>query len=180
MNPEELNRDRRREEFVRLFQQHERGLYGYILSLVANVAAADEISQDTNLLLWQEFDRFESGTDFRAWARAIAYFQVLTYRKKLHRERVRFDSDFLQVLADRAASRCDELSVRQSHLIDCLMRLSDFKRQVIQLYCCCDMKLKAVAERLGRSVSAVEKTLMRSRRALYDCVETAMRREDRS
>ena len=67
--------------FVRLFQQYERGLYRYILSLVLNVAAADDISQNTSLLLWEEFGRFDLNTDFGAWARTIAYYQVLKYRQ---------------------------------------------------------------------------------------------------
>jgi RNA polymerase sigma-70 factor, ECF subfamily len=180
MDPQTIDADRRRQQFVRLFQQHERSLYGYVLTLVPNVAAADEISQNTNLQLWQEFDRFDPNTDFRAWARTIAYYQVLTYRKSRDRQRVRFDSELLEVLADRAAVRCDELAARQSHLMDCLAQLSDFKRQVVQLYCCSGMTIKAVAQQLGRNVSAVEKTLARTRRALYDCIETAVRREERT
>ena len=178
MTSQESGSEHRREEFARLFQEHERSIYGYILSLVPNVAAADEISQNTSLLLWEEFDRFAPNTDFRAWARTIAYYEVLSYRKKAGRERVRFDSELLDVLADRAAVRCDELASRQSHLIDCLAQLSEFKRQVVQLYCVFGLTVKTVAEKLGRNVSAVEKTLARTRRSLYDCVEKAMRRED--
>ena len=81
MGSQEQDRDHRREEFVRLFQRHERGLYRYILSLVLNVAAAEEISQNTGLQLWEEFGRFDLNTDFGAWARTIAYYQVLKHRK---------------------------------------------------------------------------------------------------
>lgn len=179
MGSQELDRDLRREEFVCLFQRYERSIYGYILSLVPNIAAADEISQNTNLLLWEEFGRFDPSKDFGVWARAVAYYQVLTYRKTRGRERVRFDSELLEALADRAAVRCDELVARQSYLIDCLAQLSEFKRQVIQLYYCLGMTAKAVAEKLGRNVAAVEKTVVRTRRTLYDCVEAAARREER-
>jgi RNA polymerase sigma-70 factor (ECF subfamily) len=178
MGTQDADRDIRREEFVRLFQQHERSLYGYILSLVANVAAADEVSQNTNLVLWEEFDRFDPGTDFRSWARTIAYYQVLTYRKSRNRERVRFNSELLEVLADRAAVRSEELATRQSHLVDCLMQLNEFKRQVMRMYCCLGMTIKAVAKQLGRSTAAVEKTVVRTRQTLSRCVEAAMRRED--
>ena len=170
--------DLRRAEFTRLFQRHERGLHGYVLSLVSDVAAADEINQETSLLLWKEFDGFDPNTDFGAWARTIAYYQILAYRKKAKRERVCFDSELLEVLADRTAARWNELAARQSHLINCLTELSDFKRQVIRLYYRSGLTAKAVAERLGRSVAAVEKTLVRTRRDLYDCIETAIRREE--
>jgi RNA polymerase sigma-70 factor, ECF subfamily len=179
MGSQELNRDRRPEEFVRLFQRYERSIYSYILSLVPNITAADEISQNTSLLLWEEFDRFDSSKDFGAWARTIAHYQVLRYRKTSDRERMRFDSELLETLADRTAIRCDELAARQRHLIDCMAQLSEFKRQVIRLYYFFGMTAKAVAAELGQNAAAVEKTVLRTRRTLYNCVETAMRREDR-
>jgi RNA polymerase sigma-70 factor, ECF subfamily len=175
-----LDNDARSREFVRLFQRNERKLYGYILSLVPTIAVADEISQETSLRLWEQFDQFDPSKDFISWACTIAFYQVLTYRKTIAREPVRFDSELLELLASRAATRHDELAVRQSHLIDCLTRLSEFKRRVIRLYYSCGMTAHAVAEKLGRNVAAVEKVLVRTRRALHDCIEQAMRREDRT
>lgn len=92
---------------------------------------------------------------------------------------MQFDSEVLEFLADRVAVQCDELVARQSYLIDCLAQLSESKRQVIRLHHCLGMTVKAVAEKLGRNVATVEKMLLRTRRTLYDCVETAMRREER-
>lgn len=179
MDVSELDRDHRREEFVRLFQRYDRGIYGYILSLIPNIVAADEISQNTSLLLWKEFDKFDPSKDFGVWARAIAHYQVLSYRNSKARDRLHFDSDALELLADHAAQQCEALVARQAHLIDCLSRLSEPKREVMRLHHCLGMTVKAVAEKLGRNVAAVEKMLLRTRRALFDCVELAMRREER-
>jgi RNA polymerase sigma-70 factor (ECF subfamily) len=179
MGLNESDFNRRHEEFVRLFQRNERSLYGYILSLVPNISAADEISQNTNLLLWKEFDKFDLATDFGMWARTVAYYQVLTYRNKRDRDRLQFDSNLLEHLAEQAASQFDGLVARQSYLIDCLAQLSEPKRQVIRLHHCLGMTVIAVAKKLGRNAATIEKMLLRARRTLYDCVETAMRRERR-
>jgi RNA polymerase sigma-70 factor, ECF subfamily len=180
MVDQESSLDVRHQEFVRLFQRNERKIYGYILSLIPNIAAADEISQETNLRLWEQFDKFDPRKDFVSWACTIAYYQVLTYRKKTQREPVRFNTDLLDILADRATERRDDLAARQSHLLDCLGQLSEFKRQSIRLYYSLGLTAKSVAEKLGRNVTAVEKTLVRARHDLRDCMEAAMRREDRS
>jgi RNA polymerase sigma-70 factor, ECF subfamily len=180
MESQKQDRDLRRDEFIRLFQRYQRGVYRYILSLVLDVTAADEISQNTHLLLWEEFGRFDLNTDFGAWARTIAYYEILKYRKASKRERLQFDSELLEVLADRVTVRYDELVARQGHLIDCLAKLSEFKRQVIQLYYRLGMTTKTVAERLGKSVAVVEKTLVRTRHTLQDCIEAAARRENHS
>ena len=72
--------DESRRQFIRLMTRHERLVYGYILSLVPNWADADEILQETNIRLWEEFEKFETGTNFAAWAVRVAHFQVLTWR----------------------------------------------------------------------------------------------------
>jgi RNA polymerase sigma-70 factor, ECF subfamily len=180
MGSREPDRDPRTEEFVRLFQRNERKLYGYILSLVPNIAAADEISQETYLRLWEQFDQFDPRKDFMSWASTIAYYRVLNYRTLRSREPVQFDSKVLEFVSDRISRRHDELAAKQTYLIDCLSQLSEFKRQVIRLYYTLGLTAKAVADKLGRNVAAVEKTLVRTRHTLHECVEAAMRREDRT
>lgn len=179
MDFREADRDPRSQEFVRLFQRNERKLYGYILSFVPNIAAADEISQETYLRLWEQFDQFDTSKDFISWACTIAYYRVLNYRTLRSREPAQFDSKVLELVADRISRRGDELAAKQSHLIDCLAQLSEFKREVIRLYYSLGMTAKSVADTLGRNVAVVEKTLVRVRHTLHDCVEAAMRREDR-
>jgi RNA polymerase sigma-70 factor, ECF subfamily len=180
MDSQVSDRDERSQEFVHFFRQNERNLYAYILSLIPDAAAADEITQDTSLRLWEQFDQFDKSKDFGAWARTIAYYQVLKYRKTLSRERLQFDSEMLGMLADRASVRCDDLAIRQNYLLNCLAKLSAFKRQVIRLYYSSGMTAKAVAHRLSRDVSSVEKALVRARNDLRECVELTVRQERRS
>jgi RNA polymerase sigma-70 factor, ECF subfamily len=179
MYGQESDHIRRNKDFVGLYQQHERNLHGYVLSLLPDTTAAEEICQETSLRLWEQFEQFDRSKDFGAWARTIAYYQVLKYRKKLGRERLQFSSELLAVLADRASVRCDELASRQSHLIQCLQKLGEMKRQAIRLYYGLGMTANDVAEKLGRSIAAIEKLLVRTRNDLRQCVETAMRREER-
>jgi RNA polymerase sigma-70 factor, ECF subfamily len=169
----------RAEEFVRLYQQYERQIYGYILSLLPNIADADDVSQKTSLRLWEEFDQFDSSKDFGSWGRAIAYYEVLTHRKTINRQRIQFNSELVNALATRVAARSKELASRQDYLVKCLAKLNEFGRQVIWLYYSSQMTARLVAEKLGRSVASVEKALERSRHTLYDCIEAEVRREER-
>ena len=85
-----MNQDARTREFVQLLTQNERRLYAYILSLVPRWADADDILQETNLRLWEEFDKYLRNTDFASWAMRVAFFQVLTFRKRHGRDRSPF------------------------------------------------------------------------------------------
>src|SRR5580704_11881026 len=46
------------QQFVRLLTGNERRLKSYILTLVPNLADAEQIAQDTSLRLWEQFDRY--------------------------------------------------------------------------------------------------------------------------
>ncbi len=46
------------DEFMRLYTQHQRRLYVYLLSLLHNVADAEELMQQTSYILWKKFDTF--------------------------------------------------------------------------------------------------------------------------
>ena len=50
-----------------------------------------------------------SPTNFNAWACRIAYFRVLNYRRKKSREKLVFDDDVLDYLAERQEDRLAEI-----------------------------------------------------------------------
>ena len=83
--------------------KYERMVYGYILSLVPNWADADEILQETNIRLWEEFEKFQPGTNFAAWAIRVAHFQVLTWRKRGEPQPIGFRSAGYRRVGDGTA-----------------------------------------------------------------------------
>jgi len=151
--------------------KHERLVYGYILSLVPNWSDADEILQETNVRLWEEFDKFVPGTNFAAWATRVAHFQVLTWRKKVSRSRLIFDQQVVEALAEEPSWTDDVFEARQEALADCIGQLPDHSRQLLQHCYTSGQRIKDVAERLKRSPAAVYKALERVRVTLHSCIE---------
>src|SRR3954463_7617189 len=72
----------RLDEVLALFARFQRRLYLYIASMLPNPAEAEEVLQETNIVVWKKFDQFRPNSDFRAWVFRIAYFEV---RKHLER-----------------------------------------------------------------------------------------------
>ena len=66
-------------EFVRLLTGQQRQLYLYIIALLPNPTDVDDVLQATNMVLWSKADEFEPGSDFGAWARRVAHFEVLAF-----------------------------------------------------------------------------------------------------
>lgn len=170
--------DESRHLFVRLLTQNERRVYGYILTMVVDWNDADEILQETNVRLWEEFGRFEPGTDFAAWAIRVAHYQVLTWRKKRGRSRLVFGDEAIAALAHQDASRDADDGSRQAALAECLKQLSAANRDLITRFYSGSKTIREIAEGFGRSTEAVYKRLQRVRLQLHRCIEQRLATED--
>jgi len=163
--------DESRRQFIRLMTKYERMVYGYILSLVPNWADADEILQETNIRLWEEFEKFELGTNFAAWAIRVAHFQILTWRKRASRSRLVFDQSVVDSLAAEPLWSDEELEARQAALAVCVSELPDYSRALLRHFYVHGAKAKDVAVEMKRTPAAIYKALERIRVALHECIE---------
>ena len=112
----EVPASERVDAFVQLLGQNQRRIFLFVMSMVPNWNDAEEIIQETNLLLWREFDQFERGTNFAAWACQVALNQVLAWRKRQQRDRVKFSPAFLEAIAEEATAEADWLEDRSRAL----------------------------------------------------------------
>ena len=168
-------------EFMWLLGQHERSLATYILALVPNWADADEIAQDTKLKLWEQFDRYERGSHFGAWARTIAWYQIQTWRRQQQRASLRFSDQTVELLAADAEKQAEQLSPRHYALEKCLAKLQDNQRElIVECYSRHEESLREVARRLGRKYESTRKSLLRIRRLLAECVDRQVQPEGQS
>jgi RNA polymerase sigma-70 factor, ECF subfamily len=158
----------RAEQFMEQYVPCHRRLYVYIVMLVGNSMVAQDILQDTNLILWQKFNQFQPGTNFYAWAREVARYRVLEYNRL-----VRAQSEVLDpaVIDDiEFADSAPNLNGDFAEALDgCLKKLPDADaRLVLSRYS--GLSVKVLAVQLNRSQNAVSQALARIRRALRTCV----------
>ncbi len=166
------------ENFVQKLIACQDMLYAYILSLVPKADAADEVLQETNLVLCRKMDESAKVVDFDAWARRIAHFQVLALLKRRQRDRHVFDEDLVGLLATEADTiTTDAIDQRRHALRTCLARLAEPSRQMILKRYAPGNSVAAIAEELGRPTGSVYQALYRIRTTLMNCVKRALGRE---
>ncbi len=168
----------RAEEFVFLLARHERLLGAYVMTMVPHPQDADDILQEAKVVMWRHFGKFELGTNFGAWARKIAFHQVLAFRKRKHRDRLDFSDDFLRVVADEAETSAEHLEQRERLLHDCLAKLPPDHRDALHLRYHEGLSLEDMAARLDRTVGALYRLLSRVRHVLHDCVSKNLNRPE--
>src|SRR5205809_2567564 len=112
-----------RKRLMALMTRHQRQIFSYIYVLVPNRSDAEDLLQETSLVICEKFNEFREGTDFVAWACQIAYWRVRYSRQKYARSKVIFDQDIVDVVAQTAGAMVDELDERHEALAICLQRL---------------------------------------------------------
>jgi RNA polymerase sigma-70 factor (ECF subfamily) len=101
-----------RKRLMMLMTRHQRQVFSYLYTLVPNRSDAEDLLQETSLVICEKFHEFEEGTDFVAWACQIAYWRVRYSRQKFVRSKVVFNQEILDVVAETAGTMADELDDR--------------------------------------------------------------------
>ena len=165
------------EQFIRLFARHEGGLRAFVRSLLPGRDHADEVMQETCVVLWRKFADFDKDSDFLAWGCTTARFEVLKYRRKLARDRHVFNVDLLELLADQSVSAMDRRVRELQALEHCMQRLSPEQRKLIAACYAPGITIKEAAGELGRSATGLYKALNRIRIVLLECIKASAARE---
>jgi RNA polymerase sigma-70 factor (ECF subfamily) len=157
------------EDFIRLLNEHERKIALYVMNLVRDRGDAEDILQETKLVMWRHFHKFELGTNYLAWARKIAFHQVLSYRRK-HKKHAELSEAFLESVALEISKNEQRYDRRTDALKGCVRKLSRPHRQILLMRYTRDMDIGEIGKEVGRSEGAVYRLLSRIRMMLQDCV----------
>lgn len=159
-------------EFLTLLTQHDRALAVYVYSMVPSGADADDILQQTKMVMWRHFDQFEIGTHFIAWARKVAFHQILAYRREKKREHLPLSEEVLEAISHEVEKLSNHGDERRDALQSCLRKLPREHRQLVMLRYYEDLEIDQVAARIKSTSGAVYRALSRVRMTLLQCVET--------
>jgi RNA polymerase sigma-70 factor (ECF subfamily) len=172
------NNSQHTHEFLRLLGIQEDRTKAFIFSLVPNWADAQDIVQEVRLRLWEQFDNYDPSKDFGAWARTIAYYQVLAYRKRSRGSQMLLSEESLELVATVFNQGVDHFEMRLNALQRCLNKLTIVKRKILLRCYNGQETVRQVAESLGQSFDAVRKSVFRTRTQLATCVKRELNSED--
>ncbi len=146
-------------------------LYAYILALLADPVAAEDVLQETNLAAAERLADAASISDFTAWLFGVARRQVQDYRRRAARERLQFGDELLDLLADELPAATADMPARQQALRGCLADLPQEHRELILRRYAPGASVQRLAAQLRRTVGVVSQTLYRIRQALAQCIQ---------
>jgi RNA polymerase sigma-70 factor (ECF subfamily) len=174
MDPDTHNETESRKRLMALMTRHQRRIFSYIYSLVPDRYDAEDLLQETSLVICEKFDDFKEGTDFVAWACQIAYWRVRYSRQKFARSKVVFDQEIVDAVAQTASTMVEELDERHVALGNCLQKLHPRDRDLLLVRYEPGSGVEEAAKRSGRTLQTAYKALARLRKLLLDCVSTKL------
>ena len=163
--------DERTRQATRLWTLAQPVVSAFVISVVRDFSARDDILQEVAIAVMESFDRYDPQRPFVGWAMGIAQNQVRLYLRRIHRDRLVFDDDVLLQLAVAFEETSPDQSRSLGFLRGCLDQLEGRARELSELRYGRDLKPAAIAESLGISANTVAKALQRIRDQLRACIE---------
>ena len=163
-----------RTAFEILVREHAPMLLTYLRSLLRDHAAVDDVFQESLVTAWRTLDRFDHDRPFAPWLRGIARNLVMAH----HRKNRRLPATCEEAVLAHLDRRLDEVGRRSGDtwdekleaLDDCLDRLPDETRTLLDWHYRLELNTERIAARLESNRETVKKRLQRARGRLLDCL----------
>lgn len=153
-----------REEIV----EHIKTLRAFALSLTRNPAIADDMVQDTVEKAWTNIDKFQQGTNMRAWLFTILRNTYYSNRRRAKREVADPEGALVEQLSEKPAhdGRLQMADFRQA-----FAQLPDEQREVLLLVGASGFSYEEAANMCGVKVGTIKSRINRGRARLSELMD---------
>jgi len=153
---------------------HLPAMRAFAISLTRNGAIADDMVQDTLVKAWTNIEKFQDGTNMRAWLFTILRNTYYSSRRKANREVADVDGVFTESLAEKPAH---DGHMQMTDFRNALALLKDEQREALLLVGASGFSYEEAAEMCGVAVGTIKSRTNRARARLAELMGL---REDES
>ena len=145
--------------------EHLPAMRAFAISLTRNGATADDMVQDTVVKAWTNIDKFEQGTNMRAWLFTILRNTYYSSRRKTRREVADIDGVHSDNLAEKPAH---DGRLQMTDFRDAFAQLSDEQREALLLVGASGFSYEEAADMCGVAVGTIKSRTNRARQRLAE------------
>lgn len=150
-----------REEIV----EHLPALRAFAISLTRNHATADDMVQDTVVKAWTNIDKFQAGTNLRAWLFTILRNTYYSNRRKAKREVADVDGVFAESMSEKPAH---DGHLQMADFRRAFAQLPDEQREALILVGASGFAYEEAADMCGVAVGTIKSRVNRARAKLAE------------
>ena len=145
--------------------EHLPAMRAFAISLPRNGALADAMVQDTLVKAWTNIDKFEVGTNMRAWLFTILRNTYYSSRRKSRREVADVDGVITDNIAEKPAH---DGHMQMTDFRRALSMLKDEQREALLLVGASGFSYEEAAEMCGVAVGTIKSRTNRARARLAE------------
>ena len=159
-------------DIVRILLSERERLLAYINAIVCSHSLAEDVFQETAVLLMKKQDKLTSDQHVRGWLRLTARHLAMKSVKQRSRQAISLDVALIEAM-DASWDRIDneQMQERLELLTGCIEKLTSYSREILKLRYAKGMTGDRLAEKMGRNTSAVQRAMTRIHRQLAECVQ---------
>ena len=148
-------------------------VYRFVLRLVGNQAAAEDLISEVFLDVWRQADRFEGRSAVSTWLLAIARFKALSSMRRKPEEEL--DEETAGAIEDTSDDPevASKKRTRARFCGNACKRLSPEHREVIDLVYYHEKSVEEVAEIVGIPEATVKTRMFYARKRLSELLKAA-------
>ncbi|WP_300819026.1 RNA polymerase sigma factor [uncultured Oscillibacter sp.] len=159
----ETEQDQRR--FTRLFEAHEKKIYGVALHILGNHTQAEDAAQQTWLKLVQNWDRVSA----LPWEETEGY--TVTVAKNCAMDILRTERRTVAFPEDWDPPAPEDHQDEYDYLVSLIRALPESYRRILELKCVEEESNQEIARRMDLKESAVSMRVLRGRKMLREQLE---------
>jgi RNA polymerase sigma-70 factor, ECF subfamily len=152
-----------------LYSRHSGRTFKFLFRLTADRAAAEDLAHDVFLEVWKAANRFEARSSVTTWILSIARYKALDARRK----RRTFTEHDLPGRAEPTPEMTAMESSTGNYMRECLDKLSEEHREIIDLVYYHEMSVKEAGEILGIPEATVKTRMFYARKKLKEMLQAA-------
>lgn len=148
--------------------EHLPAMRAFAISLTRNTANADDIVQDTIEKAWVNFDKFQPGTNMRAWLFTILRNTYYSSRRKNRREVADVDGVHTRALAEKPLH---DGRLQMTDFRTAFAQLTDEQRESLLLVGASGFSYEEAAKMCGVAVGTIKSRTGRARQRLAELMQ---------
>ena len=148
--------------------EHLPAMSAFAISLTRNPATADDMVQDTLVKAWTNIDKFEPGTNLRAWLFTILRNTYYSSRRKAKREVADIDGIHTEAMAEKPAH---DGRLQMNDFRAAFAQLNDEQREALLLVGASGFSYEEAAEMCGCAIGTIKSRIGRARQRLAELME---------
>ncbi|MCX8094930.1 MAG: RNA polymerase sigma factor [Caldisericia bacterium] len=171
------------EKFSYFIKEHQNEIFNLCFSIVKNRDDALDLTQEAFLIAYNNLKNFKGNSSFSTWLYRIAYNLSINYLKKRGQILTIIDKDEDELefqIEDTKSSVWDEIEKEERIKIvnECLGKLKDFDRLIIELREINNLSYEEMSRVLSLPIGTIKSRLFRAREKLKREIERKLSGKD--